>query len=40
MDQYMPYYQAYKYPELSRRTSREEYIRALEHAKNLTLILD
>ncbi len=40
MDQYMPYYQAYKYPELSRRISREEYIRALEHAKNLTLILD
>ncbi len=40
MDQYTPYYQAYKYPELSRRISREEYIRALEHAKNLTLILD
>ncbi|QID33632.1 radical SAM protein [Pampinifervens florentissimum] len=40
MDQYMPYYQAYKYPELSRRISKEEFRKALEHAKNLTLILD
>ncbi len=40
MDQYMPHYQAYKYPELSRKVSKEEYKKALEHAKNLTLILD
>ncbi len=40
MDQYMPYYQAYNYPELSRRASKEEFRKALEHAKNLTLILD
>lgn len=40
MDQYMPYYQAHKYPELSRRISKEEFRKALEHAKSLTLILD
>ncbi len=40
MDQYMPYYQAYDYPELLRRISKEEFERAIEHAKNLTLILD
>lgn len=40
MDQYMPYYQAHLYPELSRRISRQEYEKALEHARGLTLVLD
>lgn len=40
MDQYMPYYKAYDYPELSRRISSEEYAEALRFAKGLTLIKD
>lgn len=40
MDQYMPYYQAYKYPELSRRIYEREFKEALEYAKGLTLLMD
>ncbi|MCS6998163.1 MAG: radical SAM protein [Aquificaceae bacterium] len=40
MDQYMPYYKAYDYPELSRRISSEEYEEALRFAKGLNLIRD
>lgn len=40
MDQYMPYYKAYDYPELSRRISSEEYAEALRFAKGLNLIRD
>lgn len=40
MDQYMPYYKAYQYPELSRRTSRGEYEEALSLAKGFRLFLD
>lgn len=40
MDQYMPYYRAYDYPELSRRISSKEYEEALRFAKGLTLIRD
>ncbi|RMH79806.1 MAG: radical SAM protein [Acidobacteria bacterium] len=40
MDQYMPYYQAYKYPELSRRINPREWEEALSLAGSLTLVLD
>lgn len=40
MDQYMPYYKAYDYPELSRRINYKEYQQALELAKGFNLILD
>ncbi len=39
MDQYMPYYEAFKYPELSRRITQEEYEMALKEAEGLTVIL-
>ncbi|MCS7171407.1 MAG: radical SAM protein, partial [Aquificaceae bacterium] len=40
MDQYMPYYKAYEYPELSKRISAEEYERALGLARGLRVLLD
>jgi putative pyruvate formate lyase activating enzyme len=40
MDQYMPYYRAFDYPELSRRISTEEYRQAMEYAKDFRLVLD
>ncbi len=40
MDQYMPYYQAYKYPELARRINYIEYEEALKYAEGLTLVID
>ncbi|MCX8059636.1 MAG: radical SAM protein, partial [Aquificaceae bacterium] len=40
MDQYMPYYKAYQYPELSRRPSKREYEKALSLAKGFRLFLD
>lgn len=40
MNQYYPAYKAFKYPELSRRITYEEYKNALKHADNLTLYLD
>ncbi len=40
MDQYFPYYRAKDYPELARRITGEEYRRALESAKGLTIIAD
>ncbi|MFN3869986.1 MAG: radical SAM protein [Aquificaceae bacterium] len=38
MDQYMPYYKAYHYPELSRRINYKEYQEALDLAKGFSLI--
>ncbi|MFC1753446.1 radical SAM protein [Thermoproteota archaeon] len=34
MSQYSPYYQAYKYPEIARRISKEEYKIAIDYLKN------
>lgn len=38
MDQYMPYYKAYKYKEISRRITPSEYYTALDYAKGLNII--
>ncbi|MFN3976395.1 MAG: radical SAM protein [Aquificaceae bacterium] len=40
MDQYMPYYKAYHYPELSRRIYYKEYQEALSLAEGFKLVLD
>jgi len=40
MKQYHPYHKAWDYPELSRRITEEEYKRAVEEAKGLTLVVD
>ncbi len=40
MEQYFPFYKAKDYPELARRITEEEYLKALEHAKGFRLILD
>ena len=40
MDQYMPYYKAFDYPELSRRINTEEHRQAMEYAKGFRLVLD
>ncbi|ADO46063.1 Radical SAM domain protein [Hydrogenobacter thermophilus TK-6] len=40
MNQYMPYYKAFDYPELSRRINTEEYRQAMEYAKGFKLVLD
>lgn len=40
MDQYMPYYEAYKYPELARRINYIEYEEALRLAEGLRLVVD
>ncbi len=40
MNQYMPYYKAFDYPELSRRINTEEYRQAMEYAKGFRLVLD
>ena len=40
MDQYYPFYKAKDYPELARRITGEEFRRALEEAKGLTLVRD
>ncbi|MDW8066723.1 MAG: radical SAM protein [Aquificaceae bacterium] len=40
MDQYMPYYKAFDYPELSRRIYPAEFKKALELAQDLMLVLD
>ncbi|MDD5352277.1 MAG: hypothetical protein PHS93_03805 [Candidatus Omnitrophica bacterium] len=37
MSQYHPYYQAYKYPEISRRVTKEEYEKAVECLKQCGL---
>ncbi|NPA32947.1 MAG: radical SAM protein [Aquificae bacterium] len=40
MSQYFPHYKAWDYPELSRRITPEEYKKALESARGLSLVLD
>ncbi|MFN3471986.1 MAG: radical SAM protein, partial [Aquificaceae bacterium] len=40
MDQYMPYYKSYHYPELSRRIYYKEYQEALSLAEGFKLVLD
>jgi putative pyruvate formate lyase activating enzyme len=37
MAQYTPHYKAYDYPELSRRITREEYIRVVKKAQEVGL---
>ena len=39
MDQYRPEHRAYEHPELHRPLSREEHMRALEHARDRGLFL-